>query len=200
MPFERALSTVDLANCCGARDPAGMDRDARERAGGSWLTPRSSRFRPGQARRAGSRRQSQRPPGASAWKRTLGRSDPSVLFDAPFGRDLVLKGGTSLEKAYTPSRRSPEDIDITTNIRGFAPDLVANAGEEALPATRSQERRWTRAIRTRLARWAQEQALPAIHAGPGHGSASPLGFVLKETGFLSAMSRCSMTTVLSGRK
>ena len=96
----------------------------------------------------------------------------SVLFDAPFGRDLVFKGGTSLAKAYHAIRRFSEDIDITYDIRGFAPDLVANAGEEALPATRSQERRWTRAIRTRLARWAQEQALPAIHAGLARGGFS----------------------------
>ena len=41
---------------------------------------------------------------------------------------------------------------------------VANAGEDALPATRSQERRWTRAIRTRLARWAHCQNLEASAA------------------------------------
>ena len=29
----------------------------------------------------------------------------SVLFDAPFGRDLVFKGGTSLAKAYHVIRR-----------------------------------------------------------------------------------------------
>ena len=62
----------------------------------------------------------------------------SVLFDAPFGRDLVFKGSTSLAKAYHAIRRFSEDIDITYDIRGFAPDLVANAGEDALPATRSR--------------------------------------------------------------
>ena len=42
-------------------------------------------------------------------------------------------------------RRFSEDIDITYDIHGFAPDLVAGAGDEALPLTRSQERCWTKA-------------------------------------------------------
>ena len=76
-----------------------------------------------------------------------------VLFDCPFGYQLVFKGGTSLSKVWRPIRRFSEDIDITYDIRGFAPDLVAGAGDEALPLTRSQERRWTKAIRPRLAEW-----------------------------------------------
>ena len=70
-----------------------------------------------------------------------------VLFEAPFGRHLVFKGGTSLSKVWRAIRRFSEDIDITYDIRGFAPDLVAGGDDEALPPTRSQERRWTRAIR-----------------------------------------------------
>ena len=85
-----------------------------------------------------------------------------ALFDAPFGRDLVFKGGTSLSKAYGAIRRFSEDVDITYDIRAFAPDLVAGAGEEALPPTRSQERRWTRAIRARLAEWVREEARPIV--------------------------------------
>ena len=45
----------------------------------------------------------------------------SVLFDAPFGADLVFKGGTSLAKGYQVLRRFSEDGDITCNIRTFAP-------------------------------------------------------------------------------
>lgn len=85
-----------------------------------------------------------------------------ALFDAPFGRDLVFKGGTSLSKAYGAIRRFSEDVDITYDIRAFAPDLVAGAGEEALPPTRGQERRWTRAIRARLAEWVREEARPIV--------------------------------------
>ena len=85
-----------------------------------------------------------------------------ALYDAPFGRDLVFKGGTSLSKAYGVIQRFSEDVDITYDIRAFAPDLVGEAGEEALPPTRSQERRWTRAIRARLAEWVQEEARPTV--------------------------------------
>ena len=86
----------------------------------------------------------------------------SVLFEAPFRRHLVFKGGTSLSKVWQAIRRFSEDIDITYDIRGFAPDLVAGGDEEAIPPTRSQERRWTRAIRPRLAEWVREEAAPLV--------------------------------------
>ena len=85
-----------------------------------------------------------------------------VLFDAPFGRRLVFKGGTSLSKVWRAIRRFSEDIDITYDIRGFAPDLVAGAGDEALPPTRSQEKRWTKTIRSRLAEWVRERVGPLV--------------------------------------
>ena len=85
-----------------------------------------------------------------------------VLFEAPFAGNLVFKGGTSLSKAWRAIRRFSEDIDITYDIRAFAPDLVSGAGGEALPPTRSQEKRWTRAIRARLAEWVRDQARPVI--------------------------------------
>ena len=88
-----------------------------------------------------------------------------ALFEAPFGGDLVFKGGTSLAKAYHAIGRFSEDIDITYDIRAFAPDLAGDAGDEALPPTRSQERRWTRVLRARLAAWARERALAAVEAG-----------------------------------
>ena len=86
----------------------------------------------------------------------------NVLFEAPFGRHLVFKGGTSLSKVWRAIRRFSEDIDITYDIRGFAPELVAGGDEEALPPTRSQERRWTRAIRPRLADWVRDIAGPLV--------------------------------------
>ncbi len=81
-----------------------------------------------------------------------------VLFDARFGAQLTFKGGTSLSKVWRAIRRFSEDIDITYDIRAFAPDLVARVGDEVLPATRSQEKRWTRAIRARLAEWVRNRA------------------------------------------
>ena len=86
----------------------------------------------------------------------------AVLFDAPFARHLTFKGGTSLSKVWRAIRRFSEDVDVTYDIRAFAPDLVAGAGDEALPTTRSQGKRWTSAIHTRLAEWVRDQARPIV--------------------------------------
>jgi len=86
-----------------------------------------------------------------------------VLFTAPFAPQLVFKGGTSLSKAYHVIRRLSEDIDITYDIHAIAPDLVRTS-PEALPPNRSQEKRWTREIRSRLAEWVSRSALPLIDA------------------------------------
>lgn len=86
-----------------------------------------------------------------------------VLFNAPFAEQLVFKGGTSLSKAYQVIRRFSEDIDITYDIRAIAPDLVGDS-PEPLPPSRSQEKRWTREIRSRLSDWVSGIALPLIEA------------------------------------
>ena len=88
-----------------------------------------------------------------------------ALFDAPFSRHLTFKGGTSLSKVWRAIRRFSEDLDVTYDIRAFAPDLVSGTGDEALPPTRSQEKRWTRAIRTRLTEWVRDRARPVVEAG-----------------------------------
>ena len=85
-----------------------------------------------------------------------------ALFGAPFARELVFKGGTSLAKGYGAIRRFSEDVDITRDIRALAPDLAAGAGVDPLPATRSQERRWTRTIRARLATWIRDRVRPEV--------------------------------------
>ena len=72
-----------------------------------------------------------------------------VLFAAPFGTNIVFKGAPSLAKAYHAVRRFSEDIEVTYDIRAFAPDLVTAADAESLPTTRSQEQRWSKTIRTR---------------------------------------------------
>ncbi len=87
-----------------------------------------------------------------------------VLFKAPFGPHIVFKGGTSLSKAWGAIRRFSEDIDVTYDIRDFAPDMVAGGDDEAMPPTRSQERRWTQAIRPRLAEWVRDVACPLVAA------------------------------------
>ncbi len=86
----------------------------------------------------------------------------AALFETPFGSDLTFKGGTSLAKAYHAIRRFSEDLDITYDIRAIAPDLLTDGDDEAIPATRSQERRWTREIRRRLPGWVANQALLSV--------------------------------------
>ena len=88
-----------------------------------------------------------------------------ALFGAPFAGDLVFKGGTSLSKAWGAIRRFSEDVDVTYDIRAIAPDLVGNAGPEALPPTRSQEQRWTREVRKRLASWVRNEGRAAVADG-----------------------------------
>ncbi len=75
----------------------------------------------------------------------------NALFNTPFSKHLIFKGGTSLSKVWRAIRRFSEDVDVTYDIRAFAPDLVAGSNDEALPPTRSQEKKWTRLIRSRLA-------------------------------------------------
>ena len=87
-----------------------------------------------------------------------------ALVASPFGRDLTFKGGTSLAKAYHAIRRFSEDLDITYDIRAIAPDLAAGRDGDALPATRSQEKIWTREIKKRLAVWVENKARPSIEA------------------------------------
>ena len=87
-----------------------------------------------------------------------------ALTASPFGEHLTLKGGTSLAKAFGVTRRFSEDLDVTYDIRAIAPDLVVNGEDGALPATRSQERRWTREIRSRLNTWVNDQLLPSVEA------------------------------------
>lgn len=76
----------------------------------------------------------------------------AALYGSPLGEHLVFKGGTSLSKAYGVIRRFSEDVDLTYDIRALAPDLVGDNGE-ALPKTRSEERRWSSEVRKRLPEW-----------------------------------------------
>lgn len=86
-----------------------------------------------------------------------------VLFQPPFGEYLVFKGGSSLSKGYRIISRFSEDVDLTYDIRVLAPDL-SGPGLDPLPATRSQEKRWTKEIRSRLPAWVTEQVMPQISA------------------------------------
>lgn len=81
------------------------------------------------------------------------------LFAAPYAPQVVFKGGTSLSKAYGVIQRFSEDVDLTYDIRAIAGDLIGDAGTP-LPASKSQEKKWSKEIRARLADWV------AIDVGP----------------------------------
>lgn len=85
----------------------------------------------------------------------------AALFGSTLGEQLVFKGGTSLSKAYRVIRRFSEDVDVTYDIRAIAPDLVGDDGE-ALPKTRSDEKRWSSVVRKRLPEWVAGTAQPII--------------------------------------
>ena len=85
----------------------------------------------------------------------------AALYASPLGEHLVFKGGTSLSKAYKVIRRFSEDVDLTYDIRAIAPDLVGGDGE-ALPKTRSEEKRWSSEVRRRLPEWVAATAQPVI--------------------------------------
>jgi Nucleotidyl transferase AbiEii toxin, Type IV TA system len=85
------------------------------------------------------------------------------LFAGPHARHLVFKGGTSLSKAYGVIRRFSEDVDLTYDIRAIAPDLIARA-ESPWPTSRSQEKKWSKAIRQRLADLVSASLAPELAA------------------------------------
>lgn len=85
----------------------------------------------------------------------------STLYGSALSEHLVFKGGTSLSKAYQVIRRFSEDVDLTYDIRAIAPDLVGDDGE-ALPKTRSEEKRWSSEVRKRLPDWVEGSVQPVI--------------------------------------
>ncbi|MEA2754493.1 MAG: hypothetical protein QOJ54_782 [Aliidongia sp.] len=85
----------------------------------------------------------------------------AALYGSPLGKHLVFKDGTSLSKAYRVIRRFSEGFDLTYDIRAIAPDLVGD-GDEALPKTRSEEKRWSSEVRRRLPGWVTGTAQPVI--------------------------------------
>lgn len=85
-----------------------------------------------------------------------------ALFDSSLTADLTFKGGTSLSKAYKVIDRFSEDIDLTYDIRRLIEDLID--GEGALPASRSQANKWTKAVRERLPDWIATNVRPIIEA------------------------------------
>lgn len=85
-----------------------------------------------------------------------------ALFESPLAADLTFKGGTSLSKAYKVIDRFSEDIDLTYDIRRLINDLTC--GDGALPTSRSQANKWTKAVRDRLPNWIATGVRPVLEA------------------------------------
>ena len=83
------------------------------------------------------------------------------LFTGPNAQHLVFKGGTSLSKAYGVIRRFSEDVDLTYDIRAIASDLMGDTGSP-LPATKTQEKKWSKEIRVRLSSWVGAEIVPRL--------------------------------------
>ncbi|TAM59405.1 MAG: nucleotidyl transferase AbiEii/AbiGii toxin family protein [Rhodanobacter sp.] len=83
------------------------------------------------------------------------------LFAGPYADHLVFKGGTSLSKAYGVIRRFSEDVDLTYDIRAIAGDLAGDA-DAPLPASKSQEKKWSKEIRARLSDWVGAEIVPRL--------------------------------------
>ena len=83
------------------------------------------------------------------------------LFAGPHAAHLVFKGGTSLSKAYGVIHRFSEDVDLTYDIRAIAGDLVGDS-QASLPASKSQEKKWSKEIRARLAEWVKVEIVPRL--------------------------------------
>ena len=66
-----------------------------------------------------------------------------------------------MSKAYGVIRRFSEDVDLTYDIRAIASDLVGDS-EVPLPATKSQEKKWSKEIRARLSDWVATKIVPRI--------------------------------------
>lgn len=83
------------------------------------------------------------------------------LFAGSYAQHLVFKGGTSLSKAYGVIRRFSEDVDLTYDIRAIASDLIGDTSSP-LPATKSQEKKWSKEIRARLSSWVDAEIVPKL--------------------------------------
>lgn len=85
-----------------------------------------------------------------------------VIYRSPLASALTFKGGTSLSKVYQVIDRFSEDIDLTYDIRQLVPDLL-RAGDP-IPASSSQEKRISGAVRDRLPQWIAQTVQPLFEA------------------------------------
>lgn len=84
----------------------------------------------------------------------------SAIYGSALGDSLTFKGGTSLSKVYKAIDRFSEDIDLIYDIRELGPDLLRDGNP--IPASASQEKKITSAVRSRLPQWIEATVQPVI--------------------------------------
>jgi len=84
----------------------------------------------------------------------------SAIYGSPIADTLTFKGGTSLSKVYNVIDRFSEDIDLTYDIRALVPELLREGNP--IPASPSQEKKITAAVRVRLPGWIEQAIRPVI--------------------------------------
>lgn len=87
----------------------------------------------------------------------------NALFDSALGESLVFKGGTSLSKVYQAIDRFSEDVDVTYDIRKIIPDLIDDS-DKPYPPNRSQAKKWTEAVQSRLPGWINDNIVPLLES------------------------------------
>ena len=104
----------------------------------------------------------------------------SAIYDSPLGDSLTFKGGTSLSKVYKVIDRFSEDIDLTYDIRELVSDLLRDGNP--IPASASQEKKITSAVRSRLPQWIEQTVHPVIeHALVASGLQAELSLAGKDS-------------------
>jgi hypothetical protein len=84
----------------------------------------------------------------------------STIYGSSLANTLTFKGGTSLSKVYHIINRFSEDVDLTYDIRELVPDLLQDGNP--IPASSSQEKKITNAVRRRLPGWIENTVKPVI--------------------------------------
>ena len=104
----------------------------------------------------------------------------SAMYDSPLGDSLTFKGGTSLSKVYKVIDRFSEDIDLTYDIRELVSDLLRDGNP--IPASASQEKKISSAVRSRLPQWIEQTVHPVIeHALVASGLQAELSLAGKDS-------------------
>mgnify|MGYP000461643191 FL=1 len=86
----------------------------------------------------------------------------SAIYESALAEKLTFKGGTSLSKVYKIIDRFSEDVDLTYDIREVVPDLLRNGNP--IPASSSQAKKITDAVRDRLPDWIKNTVQPILES------------------------------------